>query len=137
VADCRYLTQSTDGQGNSQTSTVDLAVFVAALPGYWPDIEVRGRHLGSRILRALGRQAPVEIGHPLFDQRFRVETADPDAARALLSPGLVDAHLRGQAPLWSIRGGELMFAERGRLVPERVGPGVERLRWLAATLGAR
>jgi hypothetical protein len=38
---------------------------------------------------AVGRAAA--LGHPLFDQRFRVETADPRAAHALLSPALVEA----------------------------------------------
>jgi len=137
AADCHYVTHTTDGQGHSQTSDVSLSVFVARLPGRWPDIEVRDRGLGSRFLRALGRESPIEIGHPLFDQRFRVETADPRAAHALLSPALVDAHLRGQAPAWSIRGGELVIVEAGRLAPERIGPGVQRLGWLAELLGYR
>jgi hypothetical protein len=137
AADCHYVTHHTDGQGNPQTSNVDLSVFVARLPGMWPEIEVRGRHLGSRLLRAMGRSSRVEIGHPLFDQRFHVETADPRAAHALLSPALVDAHLRGQVPLWSIQGGELVMTERGHLSPERAGPGVDRLLWLATALGHR
>lgn len=137
AADCHYVTHTTDAQGHPQTNDVSLSVFVARLPGQWPDIEVRGRGLGSRFLRALGRQSPIEIGHPPFDQRFRVETADPRAAHALLSPALVEAHLRGQAPDWSIRGGELVIVEAGRLAPERVGPGVQRLGWLAELLGYR
>ena len=137
VADCHYTTQSTDGQGNTQTQRVDLSVFVARLPGGWPDIEVQTRRLGSRVMRALGRQSPVEIGHPMFDRRFQVVTADPRAAHALLSPALVDAHLRDQAPPWSIRGGELMITEQGRLTLDRIGPGIQRLGWLAQALGHR
>jgi hypothetical protein len=137
AADCYYVTHTTDAQGNAQTSTVDLTVFVARLPGMWPDIEVRARGLGSRFMRALGRQSPVEIGHPMFDQRFRVETADPRAAHALLSPALTEAHLRGQAPPWGIRGGELVIVETGRLTPERIGPGIQRIGWLAELLGYR
>jgi hypothetical protein len=135
AADCHYTAHSTDGQGNSQSSDVSLSVFVARLPGGWPDIEVRGRGLGSRLLRALGRSSPVEVGHALFDQRFRVEAADPRAARAVLSPALVDAHLRGHAPQWSIQGGELLITETGRLTPEGVLPGAERVAWLAGMLG--
>jgi hypothetical protein len=137
AADCHYVTHTTDAQGNAQTSTVNLTVLVARLPGRWPDIEVRDRGLASRFMRALGRQSPVEIGHPAFDQRFRVETADPRAAHVLLSPALVDAHLRGQAPLWSLHGGELVIVEAGRLAPERLGPGIQRLGWLAELLGHR
>lgn len=137
AADCHYVTHTTDAQGNSQTNTVNLTVFVARLPGMWPDIEVRDRGLGSRFMRALGRQSPIEIGHPGFDQRFRVETADPRAVHALLSPALVEAHLRGQAPLWGIHGGELVIAEAGRLTPERLGPGIQRIGWLAELLGYR
>jgi hypothetical protein len=137
VADCRYATESTDGQGNSQSQWVDLSVFIARLPGGWPDIEVHNRRLGSRLMRALGRQSPVEIGHAMFDRRFQVVTADPRAAHVLLSPALIDAHLRDQAPPWSIRGGELMITEQGRLTLDRIGPGIQRLGWLAQALGYR
>lgn len=134
AADCHYTAHSTDGQGNSQSSDVSLSVFVTRLPGIWPDIEVRGRRLGSRLLRALGRSSRVEVGHPLFDQRFTVEAADPRAAHAVLSPALVDAHLRGLAPQWSLRGGELLVTETGRLTPEDVLPGAQRVAWLAGLL---
>jgi hypothetical protein len=66
-----------------------------------------------------------------------VETVDPYAVSRLLSPALVDAHLRGQIPNWSISAGELMVVEARRLVPEHILPGVERLRRLAAALGVR
>ncbi|GAB2832711.1 hypothetical protein GCM10027176_41220 [Actinoallomurus bryophytorum] len=137
VADCHYTTESTDGEGRSTSQRVNLSVFVARLPGGWPDIEVRNRRMGSRFMRALGRQSPVEIGHAEFDRRFKVVTADPRAAHVLLSPALVDAHLRNQAPPWSLRGGELMTIEQGRLTIERIGPGVQRLGWLAEALGYR
>jgi hypothetical protein len=137
VADCRYATEYTDSEGQPQIQWVDLSVFVARLPGGWPDIEVHNRRLGSRFMRALGRQSPVEIGHAEFDRRFKVVTADPRAAHVLLSPALVDAHLRDQAPPWSLRGGELMTVEGGRLTLERIGPGIQRLGWLAETLGYR
>jgi hypothetical protein len=134
AADCHYTAHGTDGQGNSQSTDVSLSVFVARLPGVWPDIEVRGRRLGSRLLRALGRSSRVEVGHPLFDQRFTVEAADPRAAHAVLSPALVDAHLRGLVPPWSLHGGELLVAEMGRLTPEDVLPGAQRVAWLAGLL---
>lgn len=136
AADCRYETSSTDANGNAQTSEVDLAVFVGVLPGGWPDIEVRPRRLGSRLLRALGRHSPVELGHPPFDQQFQVEAADPHTARTLLTPALVDAHLRGQVRGWSIQGGELLITETRRLTPEVIPPGADRLRGLAAMLGS-
>jgi hypothetical protein len=137
AADCRYETSSTDANGHTQTSEVNLAVFVAALPAGWPDIEVRPRRLGSRLLRALGRHSPVELGHPPFDQRFQVEAADPYTARTLLTPALVDAHLRGQVHGWGIHGGELLVTEAHRLTPEAVPPGADRLRRLADMLGFR
>jgi hypothetical protein len=137
AADCRYETHSTDAQGHTQTNEVNLLVLVARLPGRWPDIEVRNRQLGSRLLRALGRHSAIEIGHPPFDQRFRVQAADPQVARALLSPALVDAHLRGHAPQWSLHNGELMTVDQVRLTPDLIPPGVERLRWLAAMIGYR
>jgi hypothetical protein len=137
AADCHYTTHSTDANGNAQSTTVSLSVFVARLPGSWPDIEVRNRHLGSRLLRALGRQSAIETGHPMFDQRFSVAATDPHAVRALLTPALVDAHLRGQAPAWSLHGGELMLVSSGRLNPDGIRPEIERLGWLAQLLGYR
>ncbi|GLY82545.1 hypothetical protein [Actinoallomurus iriomotensis] len=134
AADCRYETTSTNSQG-TQTIEVNLAVFVATLPGMWPEITVGNRSLGSRVLQSLGGHSGTEIGHPEFDRRFRVDAADPYAARTLLSPALIDAHLRDQAPNWSISGGELMVVERHRLTPEHIPPGVDRLRRLAAVLG--
>lgn len=137
AADCHYTVHSTDGQGNSTSNDVSITVWVARLPGGWPDIEVRGRGLGSRMLRSLGRPSAIESGHPEFDQRFQVDAADPRAAHALLSPALVDAHLRGQAPQWSLHRGELVITQTGRLTPDAILPGVERLLWLAALLGHR
>jgi hypothetical protein len=136
VADCRYEVHSTDATGRLQASSVDLSVFVARLRGAWPDIDVQDRGFGSRVLRALGKRPPVGIGQREFDRRFRVEAPDPRAAR-LLSPALVRAHLRDEVPLWSLRGGELLFFEERRLRPEEIGPGLERLRWLAGALGHR
>jgi hypothetical protein len=137
AADCHYTSHSTDGNGNSQSTVVGMSVFVARLPGRWPDVEVRGRHLGSRLMRALGRQSPIETGHPVFDQKFSVVAMDPHAARSLLTPALVDAHLRGQAPPWSLQGGELMLISTGRLNPEGIRAEIERLGWLAEMLGYR
>jgi hypothetical protein len=136
VADCRYVVHSTDATGRLQTSSVDLSVFVAGLPGRWPDIDVQDRGFGSRVLRALGKRPSVGIGQREFDRRFRVEAPDPRAAR-LISPALVRAHLKDHVPLWSLRGGELMFYEERRLRPEEIEPGVDRLRWLAGALGHR
>jgi hypothetical protein len=68
---------------------------------------------------------------------LQVATTDPRAAHALISPALVDVHLRGQAPPWSILNGELVIVEAGRLAPERLGPGIQRLGWPAELLGCR
>jgi hypothetical protein len=136
AADCRYEVHSTDGEGRPQTGAVDISVFLARLPGRWPDIDVQDRGFGSRVLRALGKRPPVATGQPEFDRKFRVEAPDPRAVR-LLSPALVRAHLKDQVPLWSLRGGELMFWEERRLAPEEIGPGVDCLRWLAGALGHR
>jgi hypothetical protein len=136
AADCRYEVHSTDGGGRLQTSAVDLSVFLARLPGRWPDIDVQDRGFGSRVLHALGKRPPVATGQSEFDRKFRVEAPDPRAVR-LLSPALVRAHLRDEVPLWSLRAGELMFFEERRLVPEEIGAAVDRLRWLAGAFGYR
>jgi hypothetical protein len=137
AADCGYEKQGAIVDGVQQMDRRDLAVFTALLPGRWPDIEVRPRGLGSRVMRSLGARAQIGTGYPAFDQRFHVETQDPGVVPALLSPALVDAHVRDQAPPWSIRGGELLITEDVRLSPERFGPGIDRLLWLAAMLGHR
>ena len=45
--------------------------------------------------------------------------------------------LRGQAPPWSLHGGELMLVSPGRLKPEGIRAEIERLGWLAELLGYR
>lgn len=137
VADCHYTSYSTDANGNSQSSVISLSVFVARLPGRWPDVGIRGKSLTNSLMRALTGQPSIKIGHPAFDKRFVVSAADPRAPRALLSPALVEAHVNGQAPAWSLFGGELMIVESGRLTPARILAGVERLGWLAEMLGYR
>ena len=78
----------------------------------------------------------IALGAAVRNRAVRAERRMRDA-HVLLSPALVDAHLRDQAPPWSLRGGDLMITEQGRLTLERIGPGIQRLGWLAETLGYR
>ncbi|GAA2815469.1 hypothetical protein [Saccharopolyspora taberi] len=73
-------------------------VYVAAIAVYLPrPVPGPSLHLARQGQWApLGQDSVVPTGHPQFDQSFMVTSSDPDFARAVLNPGLVDGLLRDQ-----------------------------------------
>ena len=60
----------------------------------------------------------VQVGDPVFDQRFVVQTNAPDFLRAALLPEIRDALLRSWSPQAmganvKLEGGELVYSESG------------------------
>jgi len=141
VSDCTYETQhsSTNADGHHTTTTTvhHLVISTAQLNGFWPDMALTQRGLGSKMMRALGKRSPVESGHDEFDRRFRVDAADPGAAREYLSPALVQALTQGEVPPWSLRAGELLVVWHGAMRPEDLDFHVWTLRRTAELLGRR
>jgi hypothetical protein len=145
AADCHYVTptvmESTpDVDGGTVPLHISLeyrlAVYVAHLPGDWPEAAVieRDDSPGST-----WRQSKIaeDVTGPEFTRRFVVVASDPQAAGALFTPALIDAHLHDRVPPWSLRDGELVIVGPGRLGPQTIMPAVEKLRRLAVLLGYR
>ena len=135
VAEYSYTTTSTsttrnaDGSSSTSTSstTYHYVVVVVRLPRPGPSIEVQPRHALSKLGRALFGDRPTALGHEPFDRAFRVSAKDPSAVRQLLGPALVDEHVAGRLPAWSLDGADLLTYQNGRLdgserVAERAAP---------------
>lgn len=126
-----------------------------------------GDSAGSKFLGALARVAEekgfteemdrqvvpsiVTIGHPAFDDKFRVvathplrgyadhrgnyATQDRQLAQRLLGPALVAEHLAGRVPGWSVAGYDLISWRQGRIEPEKITADVSALVRVADLLG--
>ncbi len=119
-----------------------LTVTLLRLPGHRPDVYVRrfepllrsqgwlperyGEIAAAHLVR------PVPSGHPEFDGRVRVGSPDPASARALLTPAVIDAHLRRELDTWALCAGELTLVQETELRPDTVEPAVQRIHRLAS-----
>jgi hypothetical protein len=126
-----HIGSAPDGAGGSTSTTSshthEFVVTVVRLRRTYPpmSVEPRGRlaRLGRRVFGAGG----AVTGNPAFDRGFRVQTPDPAAARQLITPALVAAHLAGTVPAWSVYGAELLAYHPGRIkdpehIPALVAP---------------
>lgn len=107
VADYSYSTTSSNGDTSSTTTHYFIVVLVL-LDRIYPPISVRRAGLMMKLGRAVFGESQPPTGNVTFDSQFRIETADPACARALVGPALIDAHLAREVPLWSIVGAELL-----------------------------
>ncbi len=115
---------STDGQGNSTTSSTTYRHVVAVVHLDRPlgRLMVQPRGALSRLGRAVLGAEPV-TGDAGFDKRFRVVGAVP----VPLPPRLLAAHLAGAVPPWSVHDADLMIHVPGRIddpaaIPGYAGP---------------
>jgi hypothetical protein len=101
---------------------VTVAVLAQPLPGI--SVEPRGpTSLRDQVVAGPGESA---TGNVAFDRTYRIRTNDPDAVPRWCTSQVIEAHLRGQIPAWSVHGNELLTYENGRLIPAaipgRIGP---------------
>lgn len=148
VTDVRTTTV-TDGVGGVATSDTPVAHFyivvVTRVLRPLPDIDVEPRTGVARLFpgdgspprAGLARVFPGDgspSGDPRFDRAFRLRTADPAAIPAWCTAPLIQAHLDGLVPAWTLTGAELMTVEPGRLTPATVATNADRAANLAALL---
>ena len=122
--------QYTTTTGTSETSTTTThhyVLYVARLRQQWPAVAVQHRGAVSRFGRALFGDRATAIGYEPFDSAYRISADRPEAARAIFRRGLVDEHVAGRLPEWSLYGDELMTYETGRIddpeaIPARCAP---------------
>lgn len=126
VAEHEYRLRT--GSGSTLTTvTYHCVAVVVAMPHPYPPVAVTDRTEFMRLGTAPFGDDPVATGHAGFDGRFVVTAVDPHSARMLLSPELIEAHLAGEVPRWSVAGRELITYRPGRLdtggdIPDLVTP---------------
>ncbi|WP_063016341.1 hypothetical protein [Nocardia niwae] len=113
VAEYSYRTTSssstsTTGTTSTTTTTHHFVVVVVLLDRMYPPIEVLPRGLLSQLGRAMFGDKPTATGNVLFDSQYRIATADPGYAKAVVGPPLIDAHIARTVPPWSLVGAELL-----------------------------
>ncbi|MEC3916212.1 hypothetical protein [Nocardia sp. CDC160] len=111
VTEYSYVTRS--GSGDSETTTRHHYIVVAVqMDRAHPWLAVHRRGLVSQFGRALFGDAATATGNALFDSRFRIDAFDARHAKVMVSPGLVQAHVAGAVPEWSLVGNELLTYTR-------------------------
>jgi hypothetical protein len=121
VAEYSYTTSSTDGQGNSTSETHRFVVTAVRLPTMYPTLWVERRTGLSKLGRAVFGDAATAIGDERFDRMYRIRTVVPVQVHSVLSPALVNEHIEGRLPVWSIQGTELLSYQKGRIEsPEQI-----------------
>lgn len=114
VAEHSYTTTTSSGDSTT-TQTHHYIAVVVVLDRPLPAVAVTGRGAMSKVGRALLGDRPTATGYAGFDARFRIKSADPNFARWLVGKPLIDAHLAGVVPDWSLVGQELLTYRPGRL----------------------
>jgi hypothetical protein len=132
------VTSAPDGMGGTTTSTAPVDNFyvatVAVLAQPLPAITVEPRGAMSRLAHAVVGPGESATGNPAFDRAFRIRTSDPAAVPRWCTPQIIDAHLRGQIPPWSVYGAELLTYQPGRLDPAAVPGQIAPVAYLADLL---
>ncbi|WP_026415740.1 hypothetical protein [Actinomadura oligospora] len=128
--DVRRTVAAADGAERGETATYHLTVLTVQAEDGTPDMEVRERGLGAKLMGSLARNA---TDADAFDARFEVE---PPEARGRLRETAVQAHLDSEIPAWSVRDGEITAVLPGRTRAEYLDGHVatlERLGEIVAT----
>lgn len=114
IAEYEYTTTTSTGTTTSaETHRYVLLLVVLRQPH--PSIAVFQRTGLSKLGRTLFGDKPTAIGYEPFDRTYRVTAGDPGAVRAVLAPALVNEHVAGHLPTWSLEGRELLTYRRGRI----------------------
>ncbi|MFE6858024.1 hypothetical protein [Nocardia sp. NPDC057668] len=127
VAEYSYQTFHTRSSGDStvtDTTTHRYVVTVVHLDRQYPPLEVRAQGMWSLLGRALFGDRKTATGNPLFDCTFRIDAGDPAYAKAMVGPHLIEAHVAGAVPLWSLAGTDLLtYVPNAQLHDPRAIPG--------------
>jgi len=114
--DYSFQTHSTDGKGNSTTTTHRFTVCALRLPAYLPELELAPESVLTRVANAVGF-ADVELESEDFNRRFRVTARDPKFAYDVLNPRTMTALLARRPLHLRVSGADALCWENGRLQP--------------------
>jgi hypothetical protein len=82
--------------------------LVVRLRRSWTSVEVSRRGAAQRIEEVVRNSPAAATGQAAFDRAYLVVAEDPTTVPALIGPRLVDEHLQGLLPDWSVLGDHLM-----------------------------
>jgi hypothetical protein len=117
--DYSYETHSTDGHGNSSTTTHRYAVCALSLPGSLPRFELVPEHVLGRLGTMLGMQ-DIELESEDFNRRFRVRCEDPKLAYAILPARTMELLLARPALHLRLAGADAICWENGGHSPAQL-----------------
>jgi hypothetical protein len=115
IAEYAYTTTTGNAGGPTTTETHRFVLLVVVLGRAHPTMAVHRRGGFSKLGRTLFGDKPTAIGYEPFDRTYRVTAGDPGAVRSVLAPALVNGHVAGGLPLWSLEGRELLTYRVGRI----------------------
>jgi hypothetical protein len=164
VADYWYRRwhNSWDSDLNNRRQMVRRTVTTVRLPQSYPRMSVKRRTGGggwgafNAVFGAIGRASDpvgaalgslqekltgpktveVSVGYAPFDQEFKIEATNPDLARSLIGQSLVEEHVAGRAPTWTVQGQDLYTLQGSSpIVPEEIPARLSSLLRVADLLG--
>lgn len=122
----------TTGSGKNQ-STHTRTVVALRLPARLPTVELTPERMAEKLAKALGAQ-DIEVESAAFNARWRVSSAEPRVAHAVVHPRMMERLMAPDADGVSLRveGSDLLSWDVGRL---DLGVVTARLALLAAVAG--
>jgi hypothetical protein len=123
-----YYTETTtstnaNGSSTSSSTTYHYVLLLARLNRPGPTISVYRRGALSKFGRSLFGDRATAIGHEPFDSEYRVAAKDASVVAHVLRPALVQEHIAGRLPEWSLEGQDLLTYRRGLIGDPATIPG--------------
>lgn len=136
VFEHRHQTTSSNGQSSSTQNHWHM-VWVVTLPGPLPRLQVTPwGPIRGKLAEWFGMQ-DIKVGDEEFDQYFRVQSGDEGFVHSALGPSMIHALRQADFEMVRIDGNELVYVERGRLVPEESASRLDHVITLASQLPTR
>jgi hypothetical protein len=112
------LASTTDSR---RTITYEFVVATVSIAHQYPAFGVHRRDAWSKLGRSLAGGGEPVLGYEPFDRQYYLVADNPVDISRWLTPPLVTEHVEGRAPLWSLRGRDLLIYREGRIFdPERI-----------------
>jgi len=111
IAECAFSGPS----NNSGSPAGPFVLLMAELRQPARTVAVHRRAAWEKNDRRRALDRPTFVGVEDFDREYRIVTPDPRAARAVVGPALIAAHLTGRLPDWSVQGTEVLICRPGHI----------------------
>lgn len=115
IAEYAYTTTTGSANGATSTETHRFVLLLVLLGREHPTMAVYRRSSLSKLGRTLFGDKPTAIGYEPFDGTYRVTAGDAGSVRSVLAPALVNEHVKGALPPWSLEGRQLLTYRVGRI----------------------